>query len=188
MKINREKYLYEKINELLYKVWNPIGTIGLPKDEYSIYVPEILEFLEKGCSLAELSEFMNRLQTERMGLPSKPCLRIAAKIMEIYEKPVCNERTEKDGFVIEDGVLTEYNGSQVDTIFVPDGVSAIGITVFEGCDFLKKIVLPDSVKTIKEAAFEFCTNLETVECGHIEKIEKDAFFCCKKLKSNLLEQ
>ena len=39
-------------------------------------------------------------------------------------------------FIIEDGVLKEYVGEESDVV-IPDGVTAIGDGVFDGCERLQ---------------------------------------------------
>ena len=55
-------------------------------------------------------------------------------------------------FVIENGVLTKYNGSG-GKVVVPDGVTEIGDWAFLGCGSLTEIVIPKSVTEIGGNAF-----------------------------------
>ena len=55
-------------------------------------------------------------------------------------------------FVIENGVLKKYNGSE-QIVNIPDGVIAIGDSAFEGCLSLESVVIPDSVISIGDKAF-----------------------------------
>ena len=47
-------------------------------------------------------------------------------------------------FQIVDGVLKKYNGSEA-TVVIPDTVSVIGESAFEGCPFTS-LVIPAAVK------------------------------------------
>ena len=52
-------------------------------------------------------------------------------------------------FVIENGVLTKYNGPGGDVV-IPAGVTEIGERAFYGCTDLTGITVPDSVTRIGE--------------------------------------
>lgn len=64
-------------------------------------------------------------------------------------------------FVIEDGVLTEYNGPGGDVV-IPDSVTSIGDYAFLSCDGLTSVTIPDSVTSIGEYAFAWNYNLTNV--------------------------
>lgn len=87
-------------------------------------------------------------------------------------------------FVIENGVLTEYQGSGGDVI-IPDGVTKIGDNAFSGCSSLTSVTIPDSVTEIGTYAFDVCSKLKEftipknvtklgftilVDCDSLEKI------------------
>ena len=52
-----------------------------------------------------------------------------------------------DGFVIEDGVLVDYTGTDAEVV-IPDGVTSIGNGAFYGCYFLTSVSIPNTVITI----------------------------------------
>lgn len=64
-------------------------------------------------------------------------------------------------FVIEDGVLTKYQGSDRD-VTIPDGVTSIGRYAFFRCNGLTTVTISGSVTFIDEFAFCDCPNLTTI--------------------------
>lgn len=98
-----------------------------------------------------------------------------ATILQKYLKDSCDPE-----LVIEDGVLTEYEGN-AEYVVVPDGVTAIGDCVFWQNKSLREIRLPEGVAHISDAAFCTCENLETINFPKsLLYIGKDAFFACEK--------
>ena len=51
-------------------------------------------------------------------------------------------------FVIENGILEEYNGPGGDVV-VPEGVTRVGAVPFKDCESLTSIVLPEGVEMIE---------------------------------------
>ena len=108
-------------------------------------------------------------------------------------------------FVIENGVLLEYNGNDAEVI-IPDGVKEIAGCVFAGCTFIENIIInkstktigigafkgtniksisiPDSVKAIEGVTFEQCKALKEITIGKaVKKIGIRAFYGCYALES-----
>ena len=78
-------------------------------------------------------------------------------------------------FVIENGVLTKYNGSG-GKVVVPDGVTEIGDWAFLGCGSLTEIVIPNGVTKIGDWAFLGCGSLtEIVIPKSVTEIGGNAF-------------
>lgn len=86
-------------------------------------------------------------------------------------------------FVIENGVLTKYQGSGGDVV-VPDGVTSIGDGAFQYRSELTGITIPSSVTAIGDAAFINCSNLTSVTMpDSVTVIDHIAFSGCSSLTS-----
>lgn len=110
-------------------------------------------------------------------------------------------------FVIQNGMLTKYNGWQsfveipdtvtaigddafrdntsMVSVSIPDGVKSIGNRAFYGCSALLGVVIPDSVGSIGSSAFEDCNRLASAYLPVNEKftvVSDSTFFGCKALK------
>ena len=83
-----------------------------------------------------------------------------------------------DDFVIENGVLVEYRGSDTH-ITIPSTVEKIGQHVFSDKTFIEWVVIPPSVIEIDTSAFLRCTGLEGVTFSEgLEIIGNSAFQQC----------
>jgi len=90
-----------------------------------------------------------------------------------------------------DGVL--YNKSQtvlmqcptyVAQVTIPNTVTSIAVSAFQGCSNLRSIIIPNTVTSIEFNAFENCTNLTAINIpGSVTSIEVSAFSGCSKLSS-----
>ena len=79
-------------------------------------------------------------------------------------------------FVVENGVLLSYKGNFTDVI-IPDTVSAVGESAFEGNTKLISVTLPSSVNEIGDRAFYGCSSLKTVKGGaNVSQTGVHAFF------------
>ena len=86
-------------------------------------------------------------------------------------------------FVIENGVLKKYNGSDTDVV-IPDSVTSIGESAFSWWDNLKSVTIPDSVTYIGNRAFAYCRGLESVIIpDSVTSIGRSAFYECENLQS-----
>lgn len=65
-----------------------------------------------------------------------------------------------DDFIIADGVLTDYQGTEKE-IVIPEGVTEISDNVFWGKDIVS-VQIPDTVKKIGFGAFLYCDNLKEI--------------------------
>ena len=90
-------------------------------------------------------------------------------------------------FIIEDGVLTKYVGSD-EKVIIPDNIVVIGKNSFEN-NSLTSVTIPGNVLLISSSTFSMCENLEAViiEEG-VKEIEAYAFFNCPKLKNIMIPQ
>lgn len=57
-----------KIGAILYEDWNPIGVRGLPRNEYTSYVPQLVSLLEGGATPREVAEHLSDVRATRMGI------------------------------------------------------------------------------------------------------------------------
>lgn len=69
---------------------------------------------------------------------------------------------EVEEFVIEDGVLTKYNGTDTE-VTIPKGVKRIANYVFSNKKDISKVTIPEGVVSIGDAVFSGCSSLETIE-------------------------
>ena len=111
--------------------------------------------------------------------------------------------TTEDGFVIQDGVLIDYIGTEAEItipngvtriesgffdnstitgVVIPEGVTYIGNSAFFGCSSLTSITIPESVKTIEGNAFSGCSSLSSITLPNtITSIEDFTFDECSSL-------
>lgn len=88
-----------------------------------------------------------------------------------------------NGFTIENGVLTDYKGTDTE-IIVPDGVHTIDRSAFENRDRIISVELPSGVRVISDLAFRLCKNLKSVRLSEgITHIGSMAFCLCESLQS-----
>ena len=84
-------------------------------------------------------------------------------------------------FVIENGVLTAYNGTAVDVV-VPDEVTAIGEKAFYRCSKIVSVSLPYGVTSIGDYAFYGCYDLADIDIPEsVTSIGSRAFSYCYDL-------
>ena len=62
------------------------------------------------------------------------------------------EKSNKDDFAIEDGILKRFKGD-TEEVVIPEGVVTIQEAAFIECPKLKSIVFPNTLKRIESMAF-----------------------------------
>lgn len=69
-------------------------------------------------------------------------------------------------------------------VFIPSGLTSIGVRAFYGCKSLKSVTIPNSVTYIAAAAFYDCESLKSVTIPNsVTSIGEFAFNGCESLKS-----
>ncbi|MFT3886138.1 MAG: hypothetical protein QM724_12140 [Flavobacteriales bacterium] len=82
----REDSLYIKVDRLLWEDWDPIGVNDYaPPDEYRMYVPGIVELLQRGASVEAIAAHLSEITTMRMEIygTAEQDLVIAEKLKQL---------------------------------------------------------------------------------------------------------
>ena len=75
-----------------------------------------------------------------------------------------------------------YYMDDIKSVTIPDSVTSIGESAFQGCTSLRSVTIPDSVTSIKSFAFYDCTSLRSVTIGNsVTSIGMKAFENCTSL-------
>lgn len=82
-----------------------------------------------------------------------------------------------------------FQGTLLEEVTIPNGVTTISNNTFRNCSNLKKIVIPESVTSIGDYAFASCTALESIEIpASVKTIGAHAFDGCSNLSSITLNE
>ena len=83
---NDQKKLYQIIDEILWKNWDPIGVNDIEdvRDEYQSYTPHIFSLTIQGADKIKIAEHLYKIETITMGMTGnkKHCEEIAQKIID----------------------------------------------------------------------------------------------------------
>lgn len=82
------KKLYQKIDEILWSDWDPIGINDVaPRDEYQSYTPIIFKLKRSGANEEEIANKLHQIETETIGVGGSflNCEKVARKIIELNE-------------------------------------------------------------------------------------------------------
>lgn len=93
---------------------------------------------------------------------------------------------DENGFIIENGVLTQYVGSDT-VVTIPEDVTAIGERAFFNNQAVTEIILPEGLLSIGTSAFYNCSHLERVQLpASLNQIDSQAFSLCTSLTEHVL--
>ncbi|MCR5782902.1 MAG: leucine-rich repeat domain-containing protein [Clostridia bacterium] len=81
------------------------------------------------------------------------------------------------------------DGREITSLTIPDGVTSIGDSAFEGCSELTSVLIPNSVSSIGDHAFSDCTGLTSVVIPtSVTNIGASAFDGCTGLTSVVIPE
>ncbi|MDH6308959.1 hypothetical protein M2451_001583 [Dysgonomonas sp. PFB1-18] len=82
-----EKRIYDAIDEILWKDWDPIGINDNEniRDEYRSYTPYVFRLKMTGADAVKIAEHLHGLVLENMGMQSdlEHCKAVARKIYNV---------------------------------------------------------------------------------------------------------
>ena len=86
-------------------------------------------------------------------------------------------------FIYSSDNLTVYTGTDL-VVAIPDSITSIGNSAFEGCTTVTEVVIPETVTEIGDNAFSGCENLTSVNIPtSVTTINEGAFANCSSLDS-----
>lgn len=86
-----------------------------------------------------------------------------------------------DDFVVENGILTEYNGEDTELV-IPDCVTGIADKVFEDRSDICSVIVPEGVTEIGENTFAWCYGLDCITLPNsLTQIRWSTFLGCEDL-------
>ncbi len=82
-----------------------------------------------------------------------------------------------------------YDCVKLESVNIPQGITAISVGCFNGCNSLTSIIIPDSVNEIGEYAFSGCKKISSIEIPDgVERIEESTFGGCTALSSIVIPE
>ena len=76
------------------------------------------------------------------------------------------------------------NGTLIEQLTIPEGITTIKPSAFNGCQSIKAASFPSGVTTIGEAAFMNCRNMKEVSLSDtVTEISRWAFWGCERIES-----
>ena len=86
-----ENELYQRTDEVMHFVWDPIGVAGIPqaRDEYDAYLPRVFSMLLEQRAEDEIAAYLVDVEGRRMGLTPAPekAARVAEVLAAWYRAP-----------------------------------------------------------------------------------------------------
>lgn len=143
----------------------------------SITIPDNVVF-----TMNDIYIFEGCLQLTQVKLPQKStCLPayMFLNCVKLKQLEIPNGVTMLGGSIIA--------GTGVESLTLPEGLTAIESHTFSDCKSLKEVVLPKSLKTIGYSAFANCSSLKKVVFStSLEEIGHEAFIGCTSLEELIL--
>lgn len=84
-------------------------------------------------------------------------------------------------------MLDIFKDVDVDRIFLPDTMTTLPVSCFEGNEYIKEVYLSKSLKEVPAQCFKGCNKLKDINLSHIDTIGTEAFMLCSSLEKLLLE-
>jgi hypothetical protein len=82
--------LWRAVDEILWEYWDPIGVNEEPvaRDEYTSYVPSVVQLLKNGADARKISQHLLSLETVSMGISTASDHRkfVAEKLLDAFSK------------------------------------------------------------------------------------------------------
>ena len=110
------------------------------------------------------------------------------KVVAIGEKAFSGNTNVFGKLTIPEGVTSigasAFNGTYIyGDVIIPSTVSSIGSYAFEKCHGIMSVTLPEQITVLSKGIFSECFALSSVNTENIETFEANAFYKCKALHS-----
>jgi hypothetical protein len=66
----KDNRLYQRVDEVLHYLWDPIGIARCPgaRDEYYSYLPQVFSMLKQGCNEEKIADYLGKVTSLSMGM------------------------------------------------------------------------------------------------------------------------